>query len=85
MLVISIVTLTSRLKPGLEKYGANNIFETEQFKNDLKQHNLEKYGVEYFSQSDELKNKYIIIQNNIDTLNCWYNCDMLNIYKPSLS
>ena len=41
----------------LEKYGVDNIFKSEDFKEKLKKSNLKKYGVEYASQSDQIKEK----------------------------
>lgn len=38
-----------------EKYGVENIFKAEMFKQKLKEFNLKKYGCEHISQVDEIK------------------------------
>ena len=40
-----------------EKYGVDNYFKSNKFKEDLKKSNLEKYGVEHITQSDHFKEK----------------------------
>ena len=39
------------------KYGVDNIFQSEDIKNKIKKTNLEKYGVEYYLQSNDVKEK----------------------------
>jgi len=42
----------------LEKYGNKDSVNSEHAKSLAKQHSLEKYGVEYYSQTDEFKERY---------------------------
>ncbi|MCK9416361.1 hypothetical protein M0Q97_06860, partial [Candidatus Dojkabacteria bacterium] len=44
-------------KSNIEKYGVNNIFKTEDFKNNNKNINLIKYGVDSYSKTEECKLK----------------------------
>jgi hypothetical protein len=41
----------------LQKYGVENVFNSNDIKNKIKQTNLEKYGVEHSTQSEIVKNK----------------------------
>ena len=41
----------------LEKYGVENVYQSEEIKSKIKELNLEKYGVEWFVQSDSFKEK----------------------------
>lgn len=41
----------------VKKYGVDNYFATEEFKNRIKDYNLKKYGVEYYTQTEECKLK----------------------------
>lgn len=40
-----------------EKYGSENYFNTEDYKEKVKKSNLEKYGVDHYSKTDEYKEK----------------------------
>lgn len=59
----------------LEKYGVENVAQTEYVQNKIKNTNLEKYGVEHAFQSEEVKAK--IIQTNLERYGTsdprWYN------------
>lgn len=48
----------------LKKYGVENTFQVEKFKEKSKQTNLEKWGKEYASQSEEFREK--VKQTNLD-------------------
>lgn len=39
-------------------YGVDNYFKTDIFKNNLKLKNIEKYGVEYYPQSEDFRKKF---------------------------
>jgi len=41
----------------LERYGVENVFQSEKIKERIKEKNLEKYGVEYTLSSDDIKEK----------------------------
>lgn len=49
----------SASETNIERYGAANVFASEEIKGRIKQSNLEKYGVEYAQQSDIIKDKTI--------------------------
>lgn len=47
------------MKKYQEKYGTDHYFQSEEFKNKLKQYNIDNYGVEFYTQTDEFKIKTI--------------------------
>lgn len=50
---VEMIKITS-----LERYGETNIFKTKKFKESQKQRNQELYGVDYYQQTQEFKNKF---------------------------
>lgn len=55
--VAQSLLLKRRSKSNLEKYGVENVYQSEIFKNKIKQTNLEKYGFESASSTPEFKEK----------------------------
>ena len=48
---------SKRAKTNIKKYGAENVYASEQIKEKIKHTNLERYGVEYSWQSNKVKEK----------------------------
>ena len=50
-------SVSKSIKSNLEKYGVENIFQSEKIKDKIKDINLDKYNVEHYSQTKEYKEK----------------------------
>ena len=51
-------------KTNLDRYGVENVFQSDEIKEKSKKTSLKKYGVEFYSKTDEHKNK--VIKTNIE-------------------
>lgn len=52
-------TILKRKETNIEKYGTDNVFKTDKFKEDRKKNNLKKYGVEHILQNKDILDKKI--------------------------
>ena len=53
----SDVVVQKRIQTNLRKYGVKHLQQTEEWKNNLKNHNLQTYGVVGYTQTEEFKEK----------------------------
>jgi hypothetical protein len=61
---IDKIRIDNAKKSTKEKYGSENYFNTDDYKQKVKKSNLEKYGVDHYSKTDEYKEK--IKKTNLD-------------------
>jgi len=64
-------------KTCLEKYGVENLFQSDKIKQKLKETNLKKYGVENPNYSNEIREK--IKENNLKKYGVEYTCQLEHV------